>query len=148
MHFLAVSRVSLLPPGLPKMFKISKLPARKLSAYQYTLPPRMFGVSCFWLETRIILKIVTLSSSSFTRNFDGFSWVWSFFWKKKLNGRFKITEFFKTANSQYFFLKISVIGQWASRINWCGSTYMVMRSKNAIFACFLPDVGMPENHIG
>ena len=38
MHFLAVSRVSLLPPGLPKMFKISKLPARKLSAYQYTLP--------------------------------------------------------------------------------------------------------------
>ena len=39
-----------------------------------------------------------------------------FFWKKFQNGRLKKTEFFNSANFQYFFAKISVIGPW---INWC-----------------------------
>ena len=43
-----------------------------------------------------------------------------FFWKKKFqNGWLKNSEFFKTINSQYFFAKISGIGPWVSRINWC-----------------------------
>ena len=50
--------------------------------------------------------------------------------KKKIkNGQLKKTEFFKTTNSQFFFSKISWIGPWISRINWCeghqcGSTYI------------------------
>jgi hypothetical protein len=39
-------------------------------------------------------------------------------WKKNLqNGRLKKTDFFKIANSQIFFVKISWIGPWASRID-------------------------------
>ena len=55
------------------------------------------------------------------------------FLKRKIqNGRLKKTEFFNSANSQYFFLKISGIGFWVNSINWCkshqcGSTYMVVR---------------------
>ena len=46
------------------------------------------------------------------------------------HGRLKKTEFFKNPNSQYFFAKISGIGPWLSRINWCegrwcGSTCIV-----------------------
>jgi hypothetical protein len=33
------------------------------------------------------------------------------------NGRLKKTEFFKIANSQTFFSKISQIGPWVSRID-------------------------------
>ena len=36
--------------------------------------------------------------------------------KKIQNGRRKKTEFFKIANSRYFFVKISLIGPWISRI--------------------------------
>jgi hypothetical protein len=44
----------------------------------------------------------------------------------------KKKEFFKTPNSQYFFLKNSEIDPWVSRINFCeghqcGSTYMIVR---------------------
>ena len=44
----------------------------------------------------------------------------------------KKTEFFKIANSQKFFVKISWIGHWVSWIDWCerhscSSTYMVVR---------------------
>ena len=43
-----------------------------------------------------------------------------FFSKKKIqNGRLKKTTFFKIANSQNFFTKISQIGPWVSRIDWC-----------------------------
>ena len=38
---------------------------------------------------------------------------------KNKNGRLKKTEFFKIANSQYFFVKILWIGPWVSRIDWC-----------------------------
>jgi hypothetical protein len=37
--------------------------------------------------------------------------------KKIHNGGLKKTEIFKTANSQYFFTKISGIGFWVYRIN-------------------------------
>jgi hypothetical protein len=41
-----------------------------------------------------------------------------FFVKKKIqNGQLKKTEFFKIANSQNFFAKISWIGPWVSRID-------------------------------
>ena len=66
-----------------------------------------------------------------------FSWKWSkkniFFFEKKIqNGRLKKSSFFKIPNSQNFFVKISQIGPWVSRIAWCeghwsGSTYMVVR---------------------
>ena len=82
--------------------------------------------------------------------------IWSkkkwFFWKKKnQNGRLKKRSFFNSVNSQYFFVKISWIGPWASRIDWCeghwwGSTYMVVRlsdissktGKKCIFGVFRP----------
>ncbi len=59
------------------------------------------------------------------------------------------TSFSSSANSQYFFMKISWIGPWVSRIDWCeghwcGSTYMVVRlsdissktGKKCIFCVF------------
>ena len=71
--------------------------------------------------------------------------------KKNLNGRLKKTEFFKITNSQYFFVKISWIRPWLSRIDWCegqrcGSTYMSVRlsnispktGKKCIFCVFRP----------
>ena len=77
----------------------------------------------------------------------------SFLKKKIQNGRLKKTSFFNSVNSQYFFVKISWIGPWASRIDWCkghwwGSTYMVVRlpdisskmakkHKKCIFCLFL-----------
>jgi hypothetical protein len=38
--------------------------------------------------------------------------------KKNQNGQLKKT-FFKIANSQYIFVKISWIGPWVSKINLC-----------------------------
>ena len=108
-----------------------------------TLVAEMFGGSDFWLETRVNIKIST--HSWYPRTFEWFSWKWSkkiFFLKnKKQNGRLKKRSFFKIANSQYFFVKISWIGPW---INWCGSTYMAVRlsyissitGKKCIFCVF------------
>ena len=63
----------------------------------------------------------------------------------------KKRSFFKIANSQYFFVKISWSGPWVSRIHWCeghwyGSTYMAVRlsdissktGKKCIFCVFWP----------
>ena len=57
------------------------------------------------------------------------------FKKKIQNGRLKKAEFFNSANSQYFFVKISWISPWVSRIDWCeghwcGSTFMVVRRSD------------------
>ena len=54
------------------------------------------------------------------------------FEKKIQNGRLKKSSFFKIANSQNFFAKISEIGPWVSRIewcegHWCSSTYVAVR---------------------
>ena len=76
---------------------------------------------CFWgLETRVIIKI--LSYSCCPINVNWFS----------LGCWFKKTEIFNSPNLQYFFMKISGIGSWVSRINWwvrhlCDSTYMAVR---------------------
>ena len=52
-----------------------------------------------------------------------------FFWKQKFKmADSKKNSFSSSANSRYFFMKISWIGPWNSRIDWChghwcGSTY-------------------------
>ena len=90
-----------------------------------------------FLETRENIKIST--HPFYHINLEWFSWEWSKkkkkFEKKILNGRRKKTEFFKIANSQKNFVKISQIGPWVSRIDWCeghwcGSTYMAERLSN------------------
>ena len=59
--------------------------------------------------------------------------IFFFFFEKKIqNGRLKKSAFFKIANSQNFFVKISWIGPWVRRIDWCEghwfiSTYMAVR---------------------
>ena len=88
-------------------------------------------------------------------NLDWFSWEWSkkkfFFWRKKFKmADFSKWPFFKIANSWNFFAKISQIGPWVSRIewcegHWCSSTYMVVRlsdirtktGKSCIFCVFM-----------
>ena len=81
---------------------------------------------------------------------------------KNQNGPLKKTEFFKNANSQIFFAKISWIGPWVCRIDWCerhwcGLTYMAVRlfdassnqAKNAFFVflgCFWAYVRQPHDH--
>ena len=58
---------------------------------------------------------------------------YSFEEKKKIKvADFSKWPFFKITNSQNFFAKISHIGPWVSRIDWCkahqcSSTYMVVR---------------------
>ena len=48
-------------------------------------------------------------------------WSKNIFFEKQqqLKWPTKKTEFFNSTNSQYFFLKISGIGHWVSRIRWC-----------------------------
>ena len=76
----------------------------------------MFGGSDFLLETRVIIQI--LDTQETLTNFHGDEAKKNFFLKKKIqNGRLKKTEFFKIANSQKIFVKISWIGPWVSRID-------------------------------
>ena len=69
--------------------------------------------------------------------------------KKKSKWLTQKRSFSSSANSQYFFMKISWIGPWVSRIDWCeghwyGSTYMAVRlsdissktGKKCIFGVF------------
>ena len=59
---------------------------------------------------------------SWTSPFDPFLLhykCWLVFVKKNQNGRLKKTEIFKIVNSQKIFSKISQIGPWVSRIDWC-----------------------------
>ena len=75
-----------------------------------------------------------------------------------LNGRLKKNSLSSSANSQYFFMKISWIGPWFSKIywckgHWCSLTYMVQapkQAKNAFFeflGCFRAYVRQPHDHI-
>ena len=55
--------------------------------------------------------------------------------QKIQNDLLKKTLFSSSANSQYFFMKISWIGPWVRRIDWCeghwyGLTYMVVSLSN------------------
>ena len=82
----------------------------------------------------------------------------NFFLKKRIqNGRLKKSAFFKIANCQDFFVKISWISPWVRRIDWCEghwfiSTYMDVRLSNiraktgkkcniCVFRLFLPFFG-------
>ena len=100
------------------------------------------------------------SFPKFWRSHPQYRKKWYLIWKPRLfsleinkkqiqNGRLKKSSFSSSANSQYFFLKISWIGPWVSRIDWCeghwcGSTYMVVRlsdissktGKKCIFGVF------------
>ena len=78
-----------------------------------------------------------------------------------LNFRLKKIMFFKIANSQNLFVKISWIGLWVSRIDWfkrhwCISTYMAVRLSDirpktakkqwkCIFYLFSSYVGQPHD---
>ena len=83
-----------------------------------TRAAEMFGVGDFWLENFVL----SLMSKHL--------W-WIFIEIKQKKGpkwpTQKKTFFFKITNSQFFFSKISEIGPWVSRIQfckgyWCGST--------------------------
>jgi hypothetical protein len=50
-------------------------------------------------------------------DFHGDEAIFVFFEKKKQNGRLKKTAFFKIDNSPNFFVKISWISSWVSRID-------------------------------
>ena len=102
---------------------------------KYALYNVLLSIARNFLETRESIKIST--HPFYHVNLDWFSWEWSkkkfFFWKKKSKmAVFQKWPFFKIANSQNFFVKISQIRPWVSRIAWCeghwsGSTYMVVR---------------------
>ena len=101
----------------------------------YTLYNAILRTPRNFLETRENLKILT--HPFYHINLSWFSWEWSkkkiFFFEKKIqNGRLKKSSFFKIANSRNFFAKISEIGPWVSRIEWCeghrcSSMYMAVR---------------------
>ena len=101
----------------------------------YTLYNAILRIARNFLETRENIKILT--HPFYHINLGWFSWEWSkrklFFFEKKIqNGRLKKSSFFKIANSQNFFAKISQIRPWVSRIEWCeghrcSSTYMAVR---------------------
>ena len=133
-----------------------------LCTYAYTLCCICLGRCCLGLETRVIIKI--LKNPCKPINFDMFSWEWSkknFFSEKKIqNGRLKKTEFFNLVKSWAISAKISWIGPWVSRIDWCKghwfcSTHVAVRladissktGKKYIFCVFRLFVGQPHDHI-
>ena len=71
--------------------------------------------------------------------------------KKIQNGRFSKWPFFKIANSQKIFVKISWIGPWVSRIDWCKGIDVAQpiwpwdcskqpktQKMHFVFFCFIP----------
>ena len=120
-----------------------------------TLYNSILRIAMNLLETRENIKIE--SHSFYYIIYDRFSWgsikkKKNFFLKKKVqNGRLKKRSFFNSVNSWYFFLKISWIRPWVSRIDWFeghwfSSTYMVVRlsdissktGKKCFFGVFGP----------
>jgi hypothetical protein len=79
----------------------------------------MFGMGDFWLETMVIIQILTYPSSQETlTNFQRDEARKKKLGEKKIqNGRIKKTEFLKIVNSQHFFTNISWIGPWIRRID-------------------------------
>ena len=100
-----------------------------------TLYNTILRIARNFLETRENIKIST--HPFYHVNLDWFSWEWSKKKQKKFEKKSKMSvfqkwPFFKIANSQNFFVKISQIRPCVSRIAWCeghwsGSTYMVVR---------------------
>ena len=64
----------------------------------------MFGLSDFWLETRVKFRPILDSQVALT-NFHGDEAKKIFLKKKKSKWPIKKTEFFKIANSEHFFEK-------------------------------------------
>ena len=103
-----------------------------------TLYKELLRIARNLLETRENIKIE--SCSFYHIIFGWFSWGSSqkkIFFEKK-NPKWPI---FKIANSQNFFVKISWMGPWVSRIDWCKghwfiSTYMA-KGKNSLKAQIL-----------
>ena len=96
--------------------------ANSIKTNLHTLYNAILRIARNFLETRENIKIST--HPFYHINLGWFSWEWSkkkfFFSKKKIqNGRLKKSSFFKIANSQNFFAKISQIGPWVGRIKWC-----------------------------
>ena len=136
---------------------------RYVGSIKLTLYNEILRIARNFLETRENVKIST--HPVYRMNLDWFSWEWSkinlFFQEKKFNmANFSKWPFFKINNSQKFFVKISWIGPWVSRIDWCEghwnvSTYMVMRLSDiscvyvffVFLGCFWPYVGQPHDHI-
>ena len=118
----------------------------------HTLYNAILRIARNFLETRENIKIST--HPFYHINLGWFSWEWSkkiyFFFEKKIqNGRLKKSSFFKIANSQNFFAKISQNRPRVSRIewcegHWCSSMYMAVRlsdkssetAKKCIFGTF------------
>ena len=102
----------------------------------HTLCCISLGRCCLGLETRVIIKISkkSLLTNKLWHVFMGMKQKFFFFFlKKKIqNGRLKKTEFFNFVKSWAISAKISWIGPWVSRIDWCkehqcDSTYMAVR---------------------
>ena len=127
----ATSHVSCCAPQVIRLFWLST-----------TLPPKMFGVGCCWLET----------------NDDSNNWVPSILshnlclvlmeMKQKkifLNKNIKMADWdFQNCQFSIFFTKILGIGPWVYRINWCerhefGSTYMAVRLSEIRGDAFSPN---------
>ena len=97
-----------------------------------TLYNRLLRTLILLLETRIIIEILT--HPCYSTHFDWFSWKWSiFFWKKNSKMAYLNELTFSIPPIlNIFFSKISSIGPWVSRIDWCEGlwcslTYMVVR---------------------
>ena len=87
-----------------------------------TVVCKLDGKGYFGLETRVFIKISTFLTYN----------CWLIFMrmkqKKIQNCRLKKRSFSSPTNSEYLFSKISWIGPWVSRVewcegHWCGSTY-------------------------
>ena len=106
-----------------------------LNLEEASLLAEMFGGSDFWLETRVIIKISKKMIPNMKPKvfFIRKNKTKFFFFEKKIqNGRLKKTSFCQTVNSQYFFAKLSRMGPWVNRIDWCeghwfGSICVVVR---------------------
>ena len=95
---------------------------------QRTLCCICLGRCCLGLETRVIIEISTYRFCPI--NVDSFSWDEAIFFSKKTkqNGWFKRTEIFNSANFQYSLARISGIGPWLRRKNWCDVAQSVWSS--------------------
>ena len=101
----------------------------------HTLYNAILRIARNFLETKENIKIST--HPFYHVNLDWFSWEWSKKKKKNLKKESKMAvfqkwPFFKIANSQKIFAKISQIGSWVSRIDWSEGHWCVL-----FFLCFI-----------
>ena len=78
---------------------------------------------------------------------------WKKFWKKIPKWQTQKNWVFQNHQFSIFFAKISGIGPWVSRINWCPASiwpniYGHQARLKMHFLCFIPFVEQPDDHIG